>query len=71
MEKGPHKAARDLVRLELHPPLKVEDFKSKPHPRYESAGALASRMIIETSSAVRQLKLLVAETRHRNSFPDR
>ncbi|KIM97309.1 hypothetical protein OIDMADRAFT_20508 [Oidiodendron maius Zn] len=51
MEKeSPHKAHRDLVRLELHPPSNVADFKSKPYPCYQSAGALASRMIIESSS---------------------
>ena len=51
MEKeNRHEAHGDLVQLELHPPSKVADFKSRPYPCYQSAGALASRMMIDASS---------------------
>ena len=49
-KKSPHEAHHDLVQLELHPPSKVADFKSRPYPCYQSAGALASRMMIDASS---------------------
>jgi hypothetical protein len=49
-KKIPNKPPRNLIHLELCPPFKVADFKLRPPPSYESAGALASRRVIETSS---------------------
>lgn len=52
MDKGsPRNASDNPARQpQLRPTLKAEDFKPRPYPLYESAGALASRMIIEASS---------------------
>jgi hypothetical protein len=49
-KKSPNKPPRNLTYLELCPPFKVADFKFRLQPSYESAGALSSRRIIETSS---------------------
>jgi hypothetical protein len=50
-KKGPREASDDLARRhQLRPSLTVEDFKSRPQQHYQTAGALASRMVIEASS---------------------